>query len=285
MKKLNEKQDAVVGIVAAFLIVGLIVSVISVFQSVYVPKWMEEREAEHMTQVADQFANLKYSIDTHVKNQVTKTPISNTFTLGSKEMPFLLSARAFGSLEIIPDHCEITITHMDPITTNTVIETFKIGTIKYSSINAYYLNQIYAYEAGSIILSQHNGDTMYIKPFLTARLQQNIDIDFTIADIEVVGGKSSVTGFGTYPIFTEFKEESHDSTKLNVEKIEIKTDYTNTWSTYFDDMLSNAGLNSGDYSITKDDEKVEVGFTIPCNIDLYIVTINAQVAIGFVDTT
>ena len=42
-KKINSflrKDDAVAGIVVAIMIVGLVIAVISIIQTVYVPKWM-----------------------------------------------------------------------------------------------------------------------------------------------------------------------------------------------------------------------------------------------------
>ena len=65
MKKIINKTNdsAVVGIVTAMLIVGLIVTVIAIIQLVYVPIIMEQREAEHMDRVAEQFGFLTSVID------------------------------------------------------------------------------------------------------------------------------------------------------------------------------------------------------------------------------
>jgi hypothetical protein len=68
IKNIIKSDNGVVGIVVAVLMIGLIVAVVSLIQAVYVPKWMEEREAEHMDLVVTQFAQLKSAIDTHVAN-------------------------------------------------------------------------------------------------------------------------------------------------------------------------------------------------------------------------
>ena len=108
-RNIKNKNDAVVGIVAAFLIVGLIVTVVSIIQTAYIPKWMEQQEAEHMEEVGNQFAELKYAIEQHMLTKQKGIPISTSITLGSKELPFLMSSRAFGTLTILPDQCTITI--------------------------------------------------------------------------------------------------------------------------------------------------------------------------------
>ena len=60
MRKIKKMDGAVVGIIATFLITGLIVIVISLIQTVYIPKWMEQTEADHMEVVSDQFSQLKF---------------------------------------------------------------------------------------------------------------------------------------------------------------------------------------------------------------------------------
>jgi len=93
-------KQAQVGIIVAILVVTLLASVLITIQVYYIPKWMKEREAEHMDVVANQFANLKYSLDLLAAER-TSSPLTNTITLGSKELPYFVSSRAFGSLQIL----------------------------------------------------------------------------------------------------------------------------------------------------------------------------------------
>jgi len=89
-----------VGVVVAILVVTLIVAVLVIIQVNYVPKWMKEREAEHMDLVVNQFAGLKYSLDLQAMER-SSSPLTNSITLGSKEMPYFVTSRAFGSLQIL----------------------------------------------------------------------------------------------------------------------------------------------------------------------------------------
>ena len=100
-RKLKNSDEGVVGIVVAVLLIGLLFSVVSLVQTVYVPKWMEQKESEHMDEVAVQFSQLKYAIDTHSATEQINNPISAAITLGSRELPYLMSTRAFGHLEIL----------------------------------------------------------------------------------------------------------------------------------------------------------------------------------------
>jgi len=280
MKKMKNSDDAVVGIVATFLIIGLIVTVISVIQTVYIPEWMEQTEANHMEVVADQFSQLKFAIDTQSAIKEPDTPISTSITLGNKELPFLTSSRAYGSLDILSDECIATITNdSGPVS-------YPLGVIKYSSANAYFLNQDYICEAGAVILSQSQGNTMSIKPaFSVYSTDINIfNISFTIINISTIGEKRSIGGYGTYPIRTEFSEV--DSTNFtDVKNITIDTKYQNAWQKFINNTLINSGLGYGaNFSISVDDGSMILKFNNPIvvNLKLKHVTINAQIAPGWI---
>ena len=283
MKKMKNSDDAVVGIVATFLIVGLIVTVISMIQAVYVPEWMEQTEADHMEVVADQFSQLKFAIDTQSAIKEPNTPISTSITLGNKELPFLTSSRAYGSLDILSDECIVTINYSN------VTKSYSLGVIKYSSANAYFLNQAYICEAGAVILSQSQGNTMSIKPAFSVSYGygSDINISFTIINISTIGEKRSIGGYGTYPIQTEFSD--NDTTVFpDVKNITIDTNYQKAWQKFINNTLINSGLNhysyGADFSISVDDDSMVLEFnsSITVNLKLKHVTINAQIAPGWI---
>ena len=198
LRKLKNSNEGVVGIIVAFLLTGLIVVVISIIQTVYVPKWMEQAEAEHMEMVADQFSQLKFAIDTQSAIKQKDTPISTSITLGNKDMPFLTSNKAYGSLEILSDECTITITN------DSKSYSYPISIIKYTCQNNYFLEQSYIFEAGAVIINQIDGNVMAINPTFVVTNKVDFIISFTIINISTIGNKSSIGGYGTYPIQTEY---------------------------------------------------------------------------------
>jgi len=288
MKKIRNSDNAIVGIVAAFLIIGLIVAVLSVIQTQYVPKWMEEKEADHMNELADQFAQLKYAIDIHASSEEENTPISTTITLGSQELPYLMSVRAQGHIEILENDCNITIQNE----TDTFL--FTPGTIKYSSFNNYYINQDYIYESGAIILNQDMGCTTFIKPSFSVKYRSldNYTIIFKIFNISSIGNKvRSVHGSGPAPIQTEYEGILTTEDIKNVTSLIINTTYTNAWSSFINKTLLKAGLYYGinnDYTI--DDpppnaRMVKVNFYDPITVYFSVkeIKIGAQIAPGWVE--
>jgi hypothetical protein len=282
--RLRDSDNALVGIVVTFLLIGLIVAVISIVQTVYLPKWMEQTESEHMDVVADQFAQLKSSIDIQTAIatvQHTHTPISTSITLGSRELPFLMSTRAFGSLDILTDAYRVVITNRTG-----VISDNSSATIQYSSSNTYFLDQTYIYEGGAVVLSQYQGNITLIKPTFSVDLGDNVVINFSMVKVEKIGGKGSISGYGTYPIQTEFSRNTSSSIK-NVTDITLYTKNQNAWYIFINGTLTNEGLKyNHNYTISCGGDKVVVQFpSISVILNYKIIKIDAQMAPGWIENT
>ncbi len=257
--KIKKSNNAVVGIVSAFLIVGLIVAVLSVIQTQYVPKWMKEKESDHMREIEDHFSELNYAMNTHFINKIPDVPISTTITLGSKEMPYMLSMRSFGQIKINNDSFGLYIDG-DSIYNET------LGNIEYNSYNNYFINQDFIYEAGSVILTQDSGSIMFINPNIDVLLQKDINITLNIINITEVGGSNTiVNGWGKIPILTEYKKSSYKTTVVdNVEYINISSDYYQTWNKSLNSSFIRAGLNdprfAKNYQISDYDNNLVIRF-------------------------
>lgn len=275
LRKLKNSNEGVVGIIVAFLLTGLIVVVISTIQTVYVPKWMEQAEADHMEMVADQFSQLKFAIDTQSAIKQKDTPISTSITLGNTDMPFLSSNKAYGSLEILSNECTITIDD----------EKIPLNITKYTCNNNYYLDQSYIFEAGAVIISQIEGDIMNIKPAFYVSNENEVIISFTIINIQPIGDKRSIGGYGTYPIQTEYSS-SNPSTAKNIDdvkSIKINTNYPNSWQNFISKTLTNSVLDK-DFDINVNENEVEVIFlsNYP-KVNIQVVDISAQIAPGWIE--
>lgn len=279
LRKLKNSDEGVVGIIIAFLLTGLIVVVISIIQTVYVPKWMEQAEAEHMEVVADQFSQLKFAIDTQSAIKQKDTPISTSITLGNKDMPFLTSNKAYGSLEILSDECIITIRD-----NNSKSYSYPISIIKYACQNNYFLEQSYIFEAGAVIISQIDGNVMAINPAFIVTNKVDFIISFTIINISTIGNKSSIGGYGTYPIQTEYSASNPSPIPMdridNVSYITISTNYPNSWNNFFSKTLINSGLKA---NTTIYENKVVVKFIELPKVNIQLVNISAQIAPGWIE--
>jgi len=288
LRKLKYSDNAVVGIVVAVLLIGLMVSVISIIQAAYIPKWMEEKEADHIEQVLVQFSELKLAIDTHSINRENNTPIATSITLGSKEFPFLMSTRAYGSIEIIDDECTINIIHVNRSSGISTPLSYDLGIIIYNSYNAYYIPQemqSFVYEAGAVITNQTSGNSISIRPPFNPTPNK---ISFKIIDIASYAEKTAYGGYDTVPILTEFDFPVYDDTitdeNSSVSSISIKTSYTTAWYTFFNSSLKKAGFISSDYTVSSSGDTVSINFlTYFPDLELTEIGILAQIGPGWVE--
>jgi hypothetical protein len=279
MKKTNE--NAVIGIVTAILIVGLIVIVISIIQIVYVPIIMEQREAEHMDRVAEQFGFLTSVIDNQATYEKKGIPIASFITLGSKELPMLVSSKAYGTLEVLENSCVITIEN------NSIIDIFSIGTINYSSTNAYYLDQSYIYEGGAMIVSQYQGNKMMASPGFFVyynRTSNTVNISFYVINISTIGLKTIASGYGTYGLQTEYNKTSTDVFFMDICNVTIDSHFSNAWYVFINSLLKDAGLNSvtnpSQFVLTDYGQSLKLNFSSNLTVNMNLKVIEMQVQVG-----
>jgi hypothetical protein len=71
-------------------------------------------------------------------------PISSPLTLGSRELPYFVTARAFGQLDIIDGG--------DSEINTDFASNIPLTSIQYQAINSYFLDQIYILEGGGLIM-------------------------------------------------------------------------------------------------------------------------------------
>ena len=287
MRKIKNSDDAVAGIVVAILLVGLFVTIFSIIQTVYVPQWMEEKESEHMGEVTSQFAYLKFATDVQLYSPTNSNlSISIPITLGSDKIPYLLSERSYGDLDILSGSSVVTIKN----STNSYI--YSLGTIKYSSRNSYFVDQTFSYETGAVIVSQHQGNFLSLSPFFSVNNSQMINISFTLVNISSVGSKTSANGYSTTSILTKYLSSSDQTVTIsNITNITINTSYPSSWKSYFNETLEDEGLDYGlssDYWITysEDDNWIILHFNTSENsnsLDLSIKKISAQITPGWIN--
>ncbi len=285
MKRGHGTNDiAVVGIVTAILIIGLVAAVISIVQTTYIPKIMEQREAEHMDKVAEQFASLTAVIDGQAADEKKGIPIATSVTLGSRELPFLVSSKSFGALEILENSCTITIKNQ------TTTKSYPIGTITYSSANAYYLDQSYTYETGAMIVSQTPGNIMMIPPDYIIDYDgvTDVNISLNVVNISGVQQKMMAAGFGSYPIQTDFQEISTQINMSEVRNITITTRFSNAWKVLLNSSLTASGLNlvyGTNFKLYDSGVATRLEFTgsPKVNIVFKIIEIRAQIGPGWID--
>jgi hypothetical protein len=261
------------------MLIGLLFTFLSIVQMNYVPDWSEEREAEHIDNVSNQFTQMRFAVDILSTLDQSGNKITAPITLGTQEipLPFLRSDQSFGYIKIISDVYNVKIKDKNP----TLYE-FPLGTFEYSSVNSNYLNVEFIYEGGGVITNQDNGNHMYIMPSYDVDYSTDVDISLDVIDFVETSGKTYTTGNGGIQIQLEYVQKN-SNTINNVNTIAITTDYHSSWNNFFNDSLKNAGLNYGasdHYVIYEDEDDLVIDFDDTLSVDIILRTIEIDLQIG-----
>jgi hypothetical protein len=272
-KRYFARQDGgVAGVIEALLIVALVAVVISTIQLVYIPQVMSQREADHMDVVANQFSSMKAMIDLQSVTQ-KDVPISSPITLGSRELPYFVTARALGELKIDDANYEINVEY------NYLV--LRPAAIKYTAYNSYYLDGTMAYyifQGGAIIRKQFDGETVIVEPSITVDNSSIITIHYNIPIVIGIEGKNtSPTDYKTCFIRTNYSHE-RDNSISDVHSMVFNTDYPAAWNeTLYDLLGSNVNINKGSnyVEITKKIKQI--------NLECKEIYIYAQISPGWIE--
>lgn len=276
LRILRKERQGVAGVIEALLLVALVAVIISTIQLVYIPEIMEQREADHMDDVENQFSDLKSIVDLQSVLQ-KDVPISSPITLGSRELPYFVTAKAFGELNIIDN-------------TNSKIETdfvsgISLTSVKYQSMNSYYIDQTYVLEGGGVIVKQYDGEAMKIEPAISSENRSTeIRIYYTLPQFYSIAGKNSTSGHKTCFIRTNYTGETTYAGQTAY--IRIYTEYLDAWNTSLNKMFEEA-IRNGYINIYKNPiASPEYVYITPGSKNLYIeltvVKIGAQIGPGVV---
>ena len=270
-KKFIREKHAVAGVIEALLLVALVAIVLSIIQLEYIPDVMEQREAEHMDEVSNQFSYLKSMIDIQSITE-SDVPIFSIITLGSRPLPYFITVGASGQLSIINSgDSSIAIDHGNVTT---------LTSVKYEAFNSYFVDQMYVLEGGGIIVMQPDGESvMRVDPAVsmtTGGGEVNINFDFPVfIDIP---GKNSTSGSGKCFIRTNYSS-SETQPFTTVSSIKIYTDYPNAWNESLYNLLGGAVIISQESNyveITRKNEDDDI------NVEIKEIYIYAQISPGWI---
>jgi hypothetical protein len=229
-RRFRMQNQAVAGVIEALLMVALVAIVISMIQLIYIPQVMEQKESEHMDLVSNQISSLKSMIDLQAMTR-SSAPISSMVTLGSRDLPYFITAKAFGGLSVNENSSYKIM--MNPPPGSLPSGSTPLTSIQYTADNSYFIDQAFILEGGGLIVQQPDGSpVMRADPSLVAQNNTNsITINYNLTHVIAVAGKNITYGEGNCFIRTNYS-----SNKNHVDNIppggyiRIYTAYPNAWN-------------------------------------------------------
>ncbi|AKB30871.1 hypothetical protein MSSIH_0181 [Methanosarcina siciliae HI350] len=243
--------------IAAILLLGIIFSVFSVIHLGYVPEWKTDAEYSHVSSIWEDLTELKSKIDrttillmSDPDSSSPKIRITMPLHTGSMEMPFTDYSKFSGTVSINTDTCKMTI---NPANDSEKI--INCGTISYSSNNNYYVDQIFKYENGALILAQKEQSVMKLYPMMFVSEVSDGNYSFSINAIEIQGLEDTLSSRSDCSVylkkcsFTPFYD-SNEYENVDFFMLKIYTAHPDAWEAYFDEMMKGAGLEKNkDYTL------------------------------------
>jgi hypothetical protein len=261
LKRFGRDREGVASVVGTIMALMVFLAFLSLFINQWVPVMINDNEAQHMTQVINQFGQLKQAIDSLVVNW-PKSEAFNMYTAVTMNSPGvpLFAAETPGelSLRIIKktgnygyNTGEFTVQTWGGTGTYPGVSQSSVGSIRFYSGNRQYVPQSIIYENGAIIISQQEGSSVKGSPgFTVQKLNSSISLKFELVKLmgvdTVVGshlaGASPVEGINARMLFVTSEPTNggvinYGNNYRNV-SINLTTDHYKGWFNYFNNSLT-----------------------------------------------
>lgn len=299
-RRFFKDNNALAGVLEALLLIGLVAIILSTIQLYYVPDIMEQKESEHMDQVANQFSQLKSTIEIQSMMGVLETdkpiahsPMSSPIKLGSDKLSYFVTSWALGHIEIIDrNDVEDSKIYFLPASPD-FVDGIPLTSIRYEALNSYFVDQEYILEGGGIILKQPDGETMKVAPPLIAENNtNNIKLIYSIPLFRSRSGKNQ----SAYMIDNTYVRTNYSTNYTysapNISPIYIYTDYIGAWNQTL--IADDSGIlweyyNNGYINVALDNQANPTRIEIrpgskTITVEFTVVEITAQIGPGFVNT-
>ena len=273
-RALRRDDEGVASTVGTIMALLVFLTFLSLIVNQYVPVWMKDSEAAHMSGALGQFGGFKGSVDLQVlAAQIARDagshyiPVttSNAITLGTDGVP-IFAAPTLGEMAVVPDAAAWTVEfYYDIRGVPTFVEEASSGAISLSVQNRYYIPQRLVYENGAVIRWQADGQIIRAPPvFEPIRLNGSLDMSFQLISLY---GRDSVSGTTTEVVNAKvFGMDRQDYTDLvpmviSGEDVLIAINHTSAygvaWYQFFNNTLSKAlGLTSGAFVSVQNPQQV-----------------------------
>jgi len=273
MKKMMSCENATSAAVSAVLILGIVVSAITVVNVQYIPEWKTSAEQSHMNDVFYDMAEMKNELD--ILSAYARTDSSTSLSvsvpvkMGGASIPVFSPGKSSGRLDVNIGNIlmgnggdfGMSIVGATPgLDYNSDPLLLDLGTVSYLSDNSNFVNQKFAYESGALIFSQDNFSLMRLGPQMDlSRTENSTNISLELNAIDIDGPQRAISSNSIEEV--NFRTNGSDS--LYWESIlftdmtmTVWTSYPSSWVIYFETIADDAGIEPAEYSVSSNNTAV-----------------------------
>lgn len=242
---IRHDTGGVSNIVTSIMMLGIVMTILGMILTVYVPIWAKSNEISHLEEVSDAFIDLKITMDNQVMTNDMGSKYSTRIKLGAGGGPVLGIGRSSGSLDFDSGRATIVVYQTE--------DTLNIygeggGNLEFESNNNYYVDQDFILENGAIIVRQGDSSVMKARPDLYAQKDPVTNLTrLELTTLSLVGNHKSIGGNDdrivdtilTSDMNTPHEFDWYEEGRVYGQNITIKfnTMYAELWVDHFNETL------------------------------------------------
>jgi hypothetical protein len=140
-----------------------------------------------------------------------------------------------------------------------------LGSISYSSRNNYYIDQVFEYENGALLVIQDSRSLVKSSPAITVSKLGATDISVVVSAVERVGNRRTKRSNTIEMVYLKSNSSGvlySNSDLVSDVNITVSTNYPDAWAQYFNTTADRADLQYGtDYTIATTDKSTSFTLT------------------------
>jgi hypothetical protein len=229
------------------MMLGILLSILAMIFTVYIPSWAKSGEANHMESVVDSYFDFKSNIDKQIGDEKgVGSSLTTQIKLGAEGGSVLGIGQTTGTLSYRSSEFNIRVYN-----TNNTLNNYgqASGNVYFTSRNVYYTNQYLTYENGAIIVEQSTKSIMRAKPDFGITYSDN-RTTLILTQIHLSGTSNSISGTGHHTIESKLIQSITESPELiwtpeegfpagqNI-TVNITTRFGNLWKEIIEEELDN----------------------------------------------
>jgi len=269
--KFRVSERAISSVVSVILVLGLIVAFTTTIHVSYIPAWKNDAERCHMDDTWNDMADLKSKIDFIsaglVTNPASNIQLSVPIKMGGGDIPIVSTGKSSGTLSVNLNDCGMVITayNASGVVYDSGSELPDLGSISYSSNNNYYINQMFEYENGALLIVQDSRSLVKSSPAVTVSKLGATGISVMVSAVELVGDRRTKSSNTIEEVCLRSNSSGvlySDSDLVSDVNITVYTNYPDAWAQYFNTTANRADLGYGtDYTIAITETSTSLALT------------------------
>jgi hypothetical protein len=271
------------------LLLALLVSVLAVFNVSYLPEWKADAEQEHMDEVYEDMSHLKARGDmlalASSLDEDTVISLSVPVRMGGGFIPFVGTEKSSGTVFANGGFCNLNVTAVNATGGNISAFSFRsLGTIIYVSHNNYYVDQVFSYENGALIVSQKNRSIMKLYPSVFFKNTGGDNYSLYVNSLSLEGNPIAFSGDNIQDIRLSSNNSTwlfRNNETLTDVTISVNSSYPASWASYFNTSAQASGLTySTEYTLEQGEDYASISIFPAGSLELYLKYNTIDVAVG-----